>query len=145
MRFFHLFVRLFQLFSDASIEPQSPQSKKCKKEIEVLAMPNEILQQIFINLEDEDLLSVSGVCKLFASNAEAAFGQKYSDEFYWIYGYEIFYHMDTLSKYGQKISKIGVDDVSDEDKWFLDMIEQNCCNLKCIDLSEVPKIVSWKG
>lgn len=50
-------------------------------------MPTEVLQRIFIDLDDENLWSVFRVCKRFATIVETAFGQKYSIRPYEICGY----------------------------------------------------------
>lgn len=118
--------------------------------LELMAMPKEILEHIFIHLEGRDLLTASHVCKIFAAIAEIAFGRRYSKQFWFVwvsddnkYHYE--YHKIMLSKYGKKLSSILISDVPDARDWILDVIEQNCCNLKSITLSRVPKIINLKG
>lgn len=108
-------------------------------------MPIEILEQILINLDDEHLLAASLVCKLFAAVAETAFGQKYSNEPYKIHDSSErmkTFHKIMVSKYGGKVRRL---QCTDQDEQLLDLIEQNCCNLKRIYLGQIPKLIKLKG
>lgn len=93
-------------------------SNECNKEIELLELPNEILQRIFINLDDKDMLIVSDVCKSFAANTEIAFAQKYSGRRFSINSNHGSIEIERLilSKYGEKILQLSVIKVKDSDK-----------------------------
>lgn len=113
--------------------------------IELLSMPNEILVHIFIHLEDKDLLSVSHVCKSFACAVEVAIERKYSNKIYEVDGFYakiLGLNKVMLSKYGDKLTKINISDVSDT---VLELIEQKCCNLNAIKFYRVDRIISLSG
>lgn len=102
-------------------------------------MPIEILEQIFIHLDNKHLLIASHVCKLLASVAETAFAKKYSKEYYEILSEcETSFHKVMLNKYGDKIRKIIV---SNEDEELVDLVQQKCSNAESLNLLGVPKMI----
>lgn len=115
------------------------------QKVKLSEMPIEILEQILINLDDEHLLAASLVCKLFAAVAERAFAKNYDNE-----PYEICdsserkksFHKIMVSKYGGKMRKLKI---TDQDEQLLDLVEQNCCNLRNIYLNGVPRMIHLKG
>lgn len=120
---------------------------KQSKKTEITAMPREILEHILVHLDDKSLLKASHVCTLFASVAEAAFAQKYSNEYYKVYGWldhDKSFHEVMLSKYGEKIRKLKIS-VDEKHERLLDLAERTCCNLISIDLCRPPKNILSKN
>lgn len=104
------------------------QSKEKIAKINLLEMPREILERIFIHLDDdEDLLTASHVCKLFASVVETAFAQKYSSRYYCMDRLKGSFHEVILTKYGEKMRNIKL----------LNLVEQKCSNLKNVQLGHM--------
>lgn len=119
-----------------------------KQSAELLAMPREILEYIFIHLDNIDLLTTSHVCKAFVSIAADAFARKYSQCHYIVGG--IFhqrygFHKVMLTKYGERLSDITIMRVPREDECILDLAEKKCCNLKKVTLIKVTKLINLKG
>lgn len=110
-------------------------------------MPVEILEHISIHLDDKSLLWSSHVCKSFASAAETAFAQKYSNRLYkvdkWL-DENMAFHEGVLFKYGSKIRMLDIS-VAKEDERLLDLAEQTCSNLNCLKLHWTPKIIHATG
>lgn len=114
-------------------------------ELNLLDMPREILEHIFINFEKKDLLTASHVCKLFASVAETAFALKYAINCYgidWSYADNKPLHEVMVRKYGESIQNIHVYQI---DEPVNDLIERTCGKLKIAAFMFVPKLPMLKN
>lgn len=116
-------------------------------EVKLSEMPMEILQEILVHLDHKHLLTASHVCKSFAAAAETPFAQKYSKERNCIVIYGMSdeekesvrsFHEIMLNKYGDKMRNMSI---GGADERLLDLVEQKCCNLKELELSNVAKII----
>lgn len=74
--------------------------------------------------------------------AETAFARIYSDKEFHTDDSQFGFHKIILNKYGSKMRNIRI--VSELDHWH-DLVEQKCCNLKEIQLYQVPTIIQVKG
>lgn len=122
------------------------------EQIGLLEMPVEILPDILIHLHAKDLLTVSHVCTLLASNAETAFARKYANETYLVdfsIKSERRLLQVILNKYGEKLQKLHINssfehDAKDREK-LLDLVQQKCCNLKSLKLVGARKMIMLKN
>lgn len=115
---------------------QSLQSVESCTKNGLSSLPPEILDTIFIHLEDKELLNASHVCKLFAVKSEIAFARQYAQKFWEIKGCDNItygYHRAILTKYSGKMSNIYI--------YKLPGFKEECYNLNCLKLTEVPHII----
>lgn len=86
-------------------------------QVELLTMPTEILEWIFVHLSDKDVLTASRVCKRFATVAVTAFTKIHSNK---IYHAEIYIDIDVkhqtvvLSRLDEKLPAIAFSAIVDE-------------------------------
>lgn len=113
---------------------QPTQTDKHSNKIDLSSLPNEILAQIFINLNGDDLFSASHVCQTFSTVTEIAFERKYSNEMFWVNNHksEGFYRV-MLTKFDDKISKISIG--SGMPMAIFNLAEQKCSNLHTINFA----------
>lgn len=114
-----------------------------QSESELLNMPVPVLQRIFIQLDDENLLNASNVCNGFAKYVEYAFARKYSKQTFVIHTNGLYINENTiLNMYGGKMLDVKVVDVYEPFNWILNVIECKCLSLKRITLYKVPRMIN---
>lgn len=105
----------------------------------LLELPDELLLPIFANLDDDNLLEVSRVCKRFKAVAATSFERTYHDEPFKIYANvtnTLQSQRAILINFGAKFSAIDVMDaeLTDDHRWLLDLLKQNSENVKKLGL-----------
>lgn len=104
--------------------------------------PNELLERIFENFDDRNLLHVSHVCRSFIVIATKAFERKYAKRRYEMSGLrnaQHGLHRAILHKFGSKLTSIFIYkyDLINRDRHIMDLIVQNCTSLTKFELIDV--------
>lgn len=104
--------------------------------------PIELLERIFENFDDKNLLQVSHVCRSFIVIASKAFERKYAHRRYEMSGLrnaQRGLHRAILHKFGSKLTSIFIYkyDLINRDRHMMDLIVQNCASLTKFELIDV--------
>lgn len=107
-----------------------------------LALPNEIIERIFLNFNDDTLLTLSQVCTRFNSIVTNVFGKKYANRNYEISGIRRRcrgFHRAILNKFGSTFKSIFIYkyDLINIDKCLMKLIQTKCTTLKKLELNDV--------